>query len=106
MTRSVKVEVRCTPTEKARWIERAGGARHLSTWIRDLPNLAGESAAVSSRDDQRPSDPTRAVQAATPLERPVAPPETAGLPARVVNPLECPRATFHRDGVFCKACGL
>ena len=40
MTREAKIEVRCTPEEKAEWDKAAGGQRARSAWARRVLNNA------------------------------------------------------------------
>lgn len=70
------VKLRCSDGEKARWVEQAGGSRHLSDWIRRVLNKQSDLDVVAT----------------TPIS--VAPVRDS-----------CPRAHFHRPGSYCGTCG-
>jgi len=73
--KSAKVEVRCTPEEKASWVAAAGSKR-LSEWLRDLANAADQTGpGAAMRSVAALEKESRAKSAA---EVAVPPPASAG----------------------------
>ena len=83
MEKSERINLRVTPDEKKAWELEAGGPRKVSEWLRRLANNEANS------DWHEPSS-FQKVKAVT---------------AGSGKPAQCPRALYHRAGVYCKACG-
>jgi len=84
MTKSQRIEIRVSESEKASWAKAAGGQRRVSEWLRSLA-----AAAVSTE----PLIKEPKIQAEK------TPVSTKGLVTG------CARAHHHRPGVYCASCG-
>jgi hypothetical protein len=87
MTKSQRIEIRVSESEKAAWAQTAGGQRRVSEWLRSLANAAIASEPLVSEPKilaEKVSVSTKHV---------------------VVPKKDCPRAHHHRPGVYCGSCG-
>ena len=94
MRKSAKVEVRCTPEEKASWVAAAGSKR-LSEWLRDLANAADQtgpgaamrSVAALEKESQAADGPPAEVAVPSPVQaRPRVTPSRAPIERRPFRP--------------------
>lgn len=101
MTREAKIEVRCTPEEKAEWDKAAGGQRARSAWARRvLNNAAREGEYLKSVEiktaEQDASLSGYRVDTVILDEARTMPTPPKG---------QCSRWMHHRPGVYCASCG-
>jgi hypothetical protein len=97
MTREAKIEVRCTPEEKAEWDKAAGGQRARSAWARRILNTAArDTKSGASAAEQDASLSGRRVDMVILDEARTMPTPPKG---------QCSRWMHHRPGVYCASCG-
>lgn len=97
MTREAKIEVRCTPEEKAEWDKAAGGQRARSAWARRILNNAARDAKPgASAAEQDASLSGHRVDMVILDEARTMPTLPKG---------QCSRWMHHRPGVYCASCG-
>lgn len=93
--KSAGMYIRVSPAEKVAWQTAAQG-RGLSTWLRELANRASSQGGESV---ERPASEAGVTEGSSP---------SPGTKVRIVKSGAisiCPRAHFHRPGVYCKSCG-
>lgn len=110
LSKSDRINLRCSPFEKEEWGNAAGGAGKISDWLRNLANQeAARLAALpgSGRSGNGYIEEHVAQHEAgnKRIERDAA--IVDGFPARKPDPKEpdkCPRWFHHRSGTYCSHC--
>lgn len=104
LSKSDRINLRCSPFEKEEWGRAAGGSGKISDWLRNLANA--ESARVAALPGAGRSGNGYVEEKLATADGAAAVVE--GFPARkpdVKDPNQCPRWFHHRSGRYCGACG-
>lgn len=92
--RTQKIEIRVSPSEKAKLVTAAGGARKTGGWMRDLALAAADSSGPYASVPEAGLSDTSVVASVS----------EAPAPPRAVAGEDCPRWMHHRTGVYCGTC--